>query len=45
MDRKCIGIWGLLLGHRFVFGSWTSDRIVNVDHCQRCGMPKGGWRS
>lgn len=34
---KCIGILGWMFGHKFA----TLDRYHL--HCQRCGMPKGGW--
>lgn len=40
---KCIGIWGRLFGHKFYFGGWMTDEVATQNHCQRCGMPKGGW--
>jgi hypothetical protein len=35
--HKCVGLMGRLLGHKFA----SIDRFHS--HCQRCGMPKGGW--
>lgn len=37
--NKCIGWWGRIFGHKFR----TIDMFCS--HCQRCGMPKGGWKS
>ena len=34
---ECIGWLGKIFGHKFN----TID--YHYDHCQRCGMPKGGW--
>jgi hypothetical protein len=37
---KCIGIMGWLFGHKFSKAFWDG-----ADHCWRCGMPRGGWKS
>lgn len=38
---KCIGILGRLFGHRFTKLGYDG----RSDHCLRCGMPMGGWKS
>lgn len=37
----CIGLLGKIFGHKF--HDWTTG-LEQWDFCQRCGMPKGGWK-
>lgn len=41
-STKCLGILGRMFGHKFKHSTFEYDRYF--DHCQRCGMPKGGWK-
>lgn len=41
---RCQGILGWMFGHKFVKTLFACEKVVERNHCFRCGMPKGGWK-